>query len=279
MKLQQLMLLVLDRGLSMLMALCHQVNIQKVLEAWQGFCEGYSFTRRRVEYKPWQLEQSPARVRSSSYHSIVSPRYMACWIDQTRICCHNHPLLVEFVNHGILFKERSYPVHHMINKIEIYKMKNIGCDNCHARDLFQISDNTFCGSNHPTFQIVFCFPSVHPNFLARMSHLSEIQPIVSDRPWQWIPFSNWRFWCFPHRPMGQCDWIQVNMVNVVSHPWIDNEKSKLHLTVGSNHRISSFEQHVEKTKHSLKDIPSDLTIWDLYFGCSSWFFISSEVIF
>ena len=82
MKLLQIILHVVNRGLSMVPVTCHKVNMHKVLDAQQGLCEENSLPRRKgLKESPWKLGQSLAQVLSSPYHSIASPGYMVCWIE------------------------------------------------------------------------------------------------------------------------------------------------------------------------------------------------------
>jgi hypothetical protein len=56
---------------------------------------------------------------------------------------YHFPVLVEFVDPGIMFEERRYPVHQMVKHTEMDNIKNVRNVDCHRRDAFYIPEDTF----------------------------------------------------------------------------------------------------------------------------------------
>jgi hypothetical protein len=73
--------------------------------------------------------------------------------------------------------------------------------------------------------------------------------------------------------------MQVNVFEVVNRPCTDDRITLPHLTVRTNHKLSSVEKRVNRTKHKLEDLPSNLSIVDLLFLHGSCFSMSFKVIF
>ena len=66
--------------------------------------------------------------------------------DRTRVSqnrCYHYPEQVEFVDPGMLFEEGCWLVHQMLRHTEIDGMKDIGYDNSHWGDAFNIGEDTF----------------------------------------------------------------------------------------------------------------------------------------
>jgi len=62
---------------------------------------------------------------------------------EAKICRHHCPVLVEFVNPGMLFEEGHYPVHQMIKHTMVDGMTIVQYDNIHLGDAFHIPQNAF----------------------------------------------------------------------------------------------------------------------------------------
>jgi len=166
---------VLDCGLSMVPVQCHKVKINQVLDTQQGYCEGNPLACRRVwkSCHPNRNNHTPESV-----HLHTTPlRLLTIWLvesSKARIWMHHHPVLVEFVDPGILFKEGRYPVYQMLLHTQIDSMKNIEYDNSHWWYACRIPDDSFWGSNHLILQIVSCFQSLRLISLSRKCDLLEV---------------------------------------------------------------------------------------------------------
>jgi len=174
-KLLQINLHVLHRGRSMVPVLCHKANMHKVLDTQQGFCEGNALACRRAwnsRRENWNnhmaecIQLLPTPFRHLAIRLVAS--------SESRIWSHHHPVLVEFVDPGILFEEEHYPVPQMLKKTEIDGKKNVGYDNCRWRDVLYLPEDAFWGFNLVIFQILSCFPALCLISLSCKYHFLEV---------------------------------------------------------------------------------------------------------
>ena len=116
MKLLQIILHILDRGLSMVLVLYYKVKIHKFLDAQRGFCEGNALASRRVQMSPSENWNNYA---PKCLHLLTtSLGRLANWhVESTEatIWRNHHPELVDFVNPGMLFEEGRHHVHRILN--------------------------------------------------------------------------------------------------------------------------------------------------------------------
>lgn len=171
----QIILHVLDRVLSMVPVLCHNVIIHKVLDVHHGFCEGYSLGQQGVQNRCRKHWDNPTPEYSSHLNTPLC--HMAIWYVQwseTRIWIYHCAEMVEFGDPGILFHEGHYPVYQMLQHTEIDGMKNNGSDNCRWWDVFDIPDDIFWGSNGSICKILSWFPSLRLISLSSKYCLLEV---------------------------------------------------------------------------------------------------------
>jgi len=164
---------------------------------------------------------------------------------------HYCPELVEFVNSGMLFKEGQYTVYQMLKSTEIDGIRNITYNNTHRGDLYCTVDHAFVGCNHSIFQIISCFPSLNLMPLNHQYHVLEVLPMVSQLPWQWIPFSRGQCWCLPHRATALLDLVKVNVFEVVSCPCPVDRITLTYLTVCRQCNLSTVEHCIKRGKSTV----------------------------
>jgi hypothetical protein len=74
------------------------------------------------------------------FHLLTTPlRHLPIWLEESsvaRIWTHHRPVLVGFVDPGMLFEKGHYPDYQMLEYTELDCKKNIWYDNCHLRDAF-----------------------------------------------------------------------------------------------------------------------------------------------
>jgi len=280
MKLLQIILILLDCGLSMVLVLCHMVRIHHVLEAQQGICEGNCLACQRVWKSLYENWYNPtpdcSHLHTTWLHHLA---ILVVESSEARIWGHYRPELIESGDPGMWFKEGRYPVHRTLKHTEVEGIKNIRYDNSCRRDAFHIPDDTFRGSNRLICQILSCFPSLCLISLSREYHLLEVYALVFYLPWQWVHFSKAWFRCLTHRAMWLYDLVQVNVFEVVSRAWTADSITMPHPAARTKHKLSNVEMLVARTKNQLGDPPYNLSIVDLLIlhgSCSS---MSITVIF
>jgi len=242
MNLLQIILHVVNCGLSMVPVLCHKVKIPKVLDAQQGVCERNHLARQRI----WKSHPDNWNNHMPDcFYLLTTPLgHLSMWLvesSEARIWRHHDQEQIQFVDPGILFEGWRYPAHQMLQHSEIDGMKNIRYDIRRRRNAFHIPEGAFWGSNCSIVQILSCFPSLRLFSLSREYYLLEVQPIVSQLTGWLIPLSKRRLWCFAHRAMGLLDWVQMNVFEVVSHPCTDDRITLPHPTNHTKHKLSSVE--------------------------------------
>ena len=155
----------------------------------------------------------------------------------------------------MLFKEGRYPVHQMLKHTKIGSMKNIWYDNSHWGDVFHYPADTFGGSNNSIGQILCWFRTLPLISVSCEYCVLEHLPIVSQLPWQWIPFLKWQFLWFAHGAIGLFNWVQEIVFKVVSHPCTDNRITLPHLIIRTENMRSWTDKRMERMNSKLKAVP------------------------
>jgi len=149
----------------------------------------------------------------------------------------------------------------MLQHTNIDGMKDIRYYNSRQRDAFYIPEDAFWSCNCEIIQMLSCFPSHSLISLSWEYDLLEVQLIVSELSWRWIPCCERQFLCFAHGAMGLFDRLQVNVFEVVSHPFTDDRITLPHPTVHTNHNHSSVERAWRERKVSSKWFLETCRLW------------------
>jgi len=143
-KLLEIILHVLNHGLSIVLVLYHRVKLYLVLDAHQGFCEGNALARRRVQKSPCGNWSNDA---PDCFHLLSTPLHLlVIWLVESSdgmIWRHHRPEVVEFVDPAIMSEDGQHMLHRMIKYTEIDFKMIIGYDNNHRRNAFLVPEDTF----------------------------------------------------------------------------------------------------------------------------------------